>query len=88
MIYRNGDSYKGQFEKDTMEGRGLYLFNSLEHKSILYIGELKSNAFQGLGSMHFRCGTLYFGSFNNNAMQSQKAILKLAGGDIYKGPVQ
>ena len=51
-----------------MEGRGIYIFNSLETTSVLYVGEFKSNAFQGLGKMQFRDGTTYYGSFNNNAM--------------------
>jgi len=44
-IFRNGDSYKGQYEKDIMEGRGIYIFNSLESNSVLFVGEFKNNVF-------------------------------------------
>lgn len=71
-----------------MEGRGIYVFNSLESNSVFFVGELKANAFQGLGKMHFRDGTQYFGSFNNNCLQSAKAIIRYGNGDKYKGGVQ
>ena len=38
--------------------------------------------------MQFRNGTQYYGSFNNNVMQSMKAIIKYGNGDQYKGVVQ
>jgi hypothetical protein len=50
-MHKNGDSYKGQYCKDQMEGRGQYWFNSIEHKSVFYVGEFKENAFHGLGKM-------------------------------------
>ena len=37
--------------------------------------------------MQFRDGTQYFGSFNNNMMQSGKAIVKFGNGDRYKGGI-
>ena len=37
--------------------------------------------------MTFRDDTQYFGSFNNNAMQSAKAIIKYGNNDRYKGGV-
>lgn len=49
---------------------------------------MKSNAFSGLGKMTFKDETQYFGSFNNNCMQSAKAIIKYGNGDTYKGGVQ
>lgn len=70
-----------------MEGRGLYWFNSLESPSVLYVGEMKSNSFQGLGKMQFRDDTQYFGSFNNNQMASMRAILHFGNGDKYKGGI-
>lgn len=70
-----------------MEGRGIYWFNSLESKSVLYVGEFKNNAFEGLGKMQFRDETQYFGSFNNNTLKSVRAIIKYGNGDQYKGSV-
>lgn len=70
-----------------MEGRGIYFFNSVENNSVLYVGEMLTNSFQGLGKMQFRDGTEYFGSFNNNVMNSMKAIIKYGNGDKYKGVV-
>ena len=70
---RLGDRYKGQFDKDQMEGRGVYKFNQGNQMSgmggaVLYIGEMKENAFHGLGRMEFRDGGQYLGSFNFNQM--------------------
>jgi hypothetical protein len=70
-----------------MDGRGQYWFNSVDQNSVLYVGEFKDNAFHGLGKMQFRDGTQYFGSFNNNAMASMKAIIKYGNEDKYKGIV-
>lgn len=87
-MFRNGDTYKGQFSRDQLLGRGYYWWNSLEHNSVFYVGEFKDNAFHGLGKMEFRDGTQYYGSFNNNVMSSMKAILKYGNEDRFKGIVQ
>lgn len=71
-----------------MEGRGIYIFNSAEASTSYFVGELKNNAFSGLGKVVFREETQYFGSVNNNQLQSVKAILKYGNGDRYKGGVQ
>jgi hypothetical protein len=65
-MFRNGDIYKGQYERDVMDGRGIYLFNSLESNTVYFVGEVKNNVFSGLGKMVFRDDSQYFGSFNNN----------------------
>ncbi len=52
-----------------------------------YIGELKENAFHGLGRMQFRDNSQYFGSFNFNQMQSARGIFKYANGDQFKGGI-
>ena len=44
-IFRNGDSYYGQFKDDQMEGRGKYFYNSFESPSVCYLGEMKENMF-------------------------------------------
>ena len=89
-MQKTGDRYKGQFEKDLMEGRGIYKFSPTNHihpHCTYYIGEVKSNLFHGLGRLVFRDGTQYFGSFNNNVMQSGRALIKYGNGDTYKGGV-
>jgi hypothetical protein len=76
-----------------MDGRGIYKFNAnspqigMQIGAQFYIGELKENAFHGLGRMVFRDGTQYFGSFNFNQMQSARAIIKYPNGDQFKGNV-
>ena len=74
-----------------MDGRGIYKFSPTGHvyaHVTYYIGEVKQNMFHGLGRMVYRDGTQYFGSFNNNVMSSQRALIKYGNGDTYKGPVQ
>jgi hypothetical protein len=86
-IYKSGDKYKGNFKADKMEGRGQYFFGDPSTQSLLYIGEFHENTFQGLGKMIFSDNTTYYGSFVNNSMSSQRAVIKHGNGDKFKGQV-
>lgn len=44
-MFRNGDTYKGQYNRGIMDGRGIYFFNSVENNSVQYVGEMKENSF-------------------------------------------
>jgi len=72
-----------------MEGRGKYWYykQTQNQNSILFVGEIKDNTFNGLGKMMFNCGTNYSGSFVNNTLNSQRAVVVFGNGDKYKGPV-
>jgi hypothetical protein len=56
-ILKNGDKYSGMYKNDKMEGRGKYWFYSKTSKSIIYVGEVEDNVFNGLGMMIFADGT-------------------------------
>jgi hypothetical protein len=55
-----------------MEGRGKYwqFKQAQPTNSILFVGEMKDNCFNGLGKMVFKDGTSYSGSFVNNHLSS------------------
>lgn len=72
-----------------MEGRGRYwYFKQLNSSSILYVGEMKDNSYNGLGKLIFQDGTNYYGSFLNNHMSSERGVILFANGDKYKGPIK
>ena len=51
--------YYGQYTKDIMNGRGIYIFNSSKEKnqnSLYYVGEFKSGVADGRGKMVFKDG--------------------------------
>jgi len=57
---------------DRMEGRGKYWYfkQTQTQNSILFVGEIRDNCFNGLGKMVFNCSTSYSGSFVNNMLSS------------------
>ena len=85
-MYKSGDQYSGFFMLDRMHGRGQYWFSG-NKRSVLYVGEMADNCFQGLGKMIFVDDTVYYGSFVNNQMSSNRAVINYGNGDKYKGEV-
>lgn len=75
--------------QDRMEGRGKYWYfrQTQPTNSILFVGEMKDNCFNGLGKMVLNCGTSYSGSFVNSQLSSQRAVIVFSNGDKYKGPI-
>ena len=70
-----------------MEGKGAYCWASIGMKSKYFIGESKDNAFNGVGKMGFRDGSIYKGKFNNNCMHSpsEDVEIQFANKDSYVG---
>jgi hypothetical protein len=67
-----------------MHGRGQYWYSESKD-CILYVGEFFENTYQGLGKLIYTDGTIYYGSFSNNNLCSQRAVVNFSNGDKYKG---
>lgn len=52
-----------------MHGRGQYWYSESKD-CIIYVGEFFENTYQGLGKLIYLDGTIYYGSFSNNALCS------------------
>ena len=71
-----------------MEGRGKYWFCAPSTASLLFVGEMKDNAFAGLGKMIYRDGTVYYGTFVINQMSTKRGQVIFPCGSKYKGPIE
>lgn len=57
----NGDSYKGSYAQDKMNGMGTMTTHAGK-----YVGNYKNGFKDGLGTMSFRNGDRYEGTWKNN----------------------
>lgn len=51
-VFKNGDRYVGEWKNKIMEGRGIYIFYSLDpaHR-IVYLGDFHNSCFSGFGKL-------------------------------------
>eukprot|EP01036_Dinobryon_divergens_P030018 gene30018-39205_t len=80
ITYRDGSFYRGDFNKDQMWGKGIYVGSD----GTQYDGEWRANMRQGMGTSLETDGCIYHGQFWGN-MKHGKGMLTRPDGSTYSG---
>lgn len=80
IIWKNGDSYEGDFVADELTGRGKFTFAGGD----VYEGELIGGVKEGYGKYTAADGSVYEGEFKNDKRHG-KGIHIAADGSVYEG---
>lgn len=70
MIYKNGDTYRGQLIQKLMHGEGKYTFNTNDLKES-YDGHWSYDVKTGNGTMIWKDGDKYIGNWQDNKRHRQ-----------------
>tara|TARA_Y100000590_G_C15733553_1_gene1017853 strand:+ start:1931 stop:2797 length:867 start_codon:yes stop_codon:yes gene_type:complete len=82
-IYKNGDSFKGQFKRVICEdqstyylshGKGTYTYSDGKFAGHKYVGEFKDGNYHGQGTMTWADGHEYEGEFKDGEMDGKGTI--------------
>ena len=66
MLYKNGQSYHGNWMNDKRDGNGIYNFADLHPIYNKYDGHFKNNSFNSQGTLYYKDGSVYRGNFLNS----------------------
>jgi hypothetical protein len=80
LLYRNGDSYEGEFQENLKHGTGMFRWNDGRQ----YTGEYRNNQRHGRGVYVFPNGDRYEGEFEHNQRHG-KGKFVFANGAFYDG---
>ena len=66
LVYKNGDTYIGQFKDGKSHGQGICVYSNPELKGMKYVGSWKAGKIEGEGRMHLADGSVTLGIWKNN----------------------
>ena len=58
LVYKNGDTYIGQFKDGKSHGQGICVYSSPKLKGMKYVGSWKAGKIEGEGRMYQADGTV------------------------------
>jgi len=74
MVWTNGDSYKGNWENDHVNGYGVYKYDSGD----IYKGNYKDGEMNGYGEYFYKNGDIYKGNWLNDQKVDENATIFLS----------
>jgi hypothetical protein len=67
MTYDNGESYKGEWKSDVIDGYGEYIWPNGDR----YVGNYKRGKRDGSGVMYYQNGDMFTGNWRNGMKDGQ-----------------